>query len=628
MLTLEFKAELTPEQQLLVDVWLEQLRPVWNRALSELNQFDEFTGYYIKEEKSYAPCCPTKLQRRYIYIDDKGCWTTKEDKKAKEKIIVPYCPILDERSRWYQKQMTRVRIPEKAEKKNSWGWKSPQDSPGCTGYSCPIPQYYRKPFLQNPKAQTSGGLELIIKKENIHDLLEIIVKYQSKERGCDIPQVKYKYMQGLMGQLSVSWQEYLKSRYGTAEVARGKPKFKRQQDKLNTLIFVNSQNKGKRPIVVHPEHKDALRGVPGLGTIKVKTLNKRWCNPDGSIPDICTFRITKRASGYFVQLSGDIYKNFKLRKNTNKAVGIDPGINHLLAFDNGKAYENPRFIRQAEKRRIKLEQQLAQKRVHRLVLWLNHPERTPNDLRKICPAISIESATNLLASHANNEKHILEHISAASLNTLKYNAIPKSKAIVQLDRRIARMHEQVKMQRLSNDHKITTYIVRTYQAIAFEDTQPKNMSRKAKPKEKQDGSGYERNAAKAKSGLNKSILDASIGRKKAFLEQKAASAGRQFFTPSAHYSSQECPVCGHRQDMPLSERWFVCGDCGWECDRDQKAGISLILSVYDQGAITKDQLSSQVQQVLALRNARMGSCKNQKTQKKTRKPRSKSDSAD
>jgi len=40
-------------------------------------------------------------------------------------------------------------------------------------------------------------------------------------------------------------------------------------------------------------------------------------------------------------------------------------------------------------------------------------------------------------------------------------------------------------------------------------------------------------------------------------------------------TSQTCSDCGHRQDMPLNERMFVCEDCELEIDRDLNASINI-----------------------------------------------------
>ncbi len=40
-------------------------------------------------------------------------------------------------------------------------------------------------------------------------------------------------------------------------------------------------------------------------------------------------------------------------------------------------------------------------------------------------------------------------------------------------------------------------------------------------------------------------------------------------------SSQICSHCGHQQKMPLSERLYECGHCGFKADRDFNAAVNL-----------------------------------------------------
>ena len=40
-------------------------------------------------------------------------------------------------------------------------------------------------------------------------------------------------------------------------------------------------------------------------------------------------------------------------------------------------------------------------------------------------------------------------------------------------------------------------------------------------------------------------------------------------------SSKTCSNCGHIQDMPLKQRTFKCGNCGFKTDRDLNAAINI-----------------------------------------------------
>jgi putative transposase len=101
-----------------------------------------------------------------------------------------------------------------------------------------------------------------------------------------------------------------------------------------------------------------------------------------------------------------------------------------------------------------------------------------------------------------------------------------------------------------------------------------NISKHAKPKQDEDGK-YLPNGAAAKSGLNKSILDAGWGQFQQIVSHKAACAGREVLKVSPKYTSQACSQCGTVRKKDLSERWHSC-KCGCELDRDTNAAINIL----------------------------------------------------
>lgn len=101
-----------------------------------------------------------------------------------------------------------------------------------------------------------------------------------------------------------------------------------------------------------------------------------------------------------------------------------------------------------------------------------------------------------------------------------------------------------------------------YKLFVFEALKVKNMTKKAKPKQDEQGK-YIRNGATAKSGLNKSILASTWGQTKTYLQYKARRQGKLVIEVSPFYSSQECAACGHvHQDNRVSQAEFVCLSCG------------------------------------------------------------------
>ncbi len=219
-------------------------------------------------------------------------------------------------------------------------------------------------------------------------------------------------------------------------------------------------------------------------------------------------KICKRASGYYLQLTG----NFPVKpaKPSNKACGLDVGLQFIYSDDVGKQVKPPKYYRKAEKR-------------------LRRHQRK-------------------VARQTNNSKNQ-----------------QKTKKIV------AKLHEKVANQRRNFNHKLSTYLVKTFGAIAVEDIQIANLNRRPKPKKKADGDGYERNNAKAKSGLNKSFADAGLGQLLEMIKAKTEPANREFVKVAPHYTSQDCPQCGHRQKKSLSQRTHRCENCGYITPRDHAA---------------------------------------------------------
>ena len=110
-----------------------------------------------------------------------------------------------------------------------------------------------------------------------------------------------------------------------------------------------------------------------------------------------------------------------------------------------------------------------------------------------------------------------------------------------------------------------------YKLFVFEALKVKCMTKKAKPKQDEQGR-WLRNGAAAKSGLNKAILASAWGQTKVYLQYKARRQGKLVIEVPAFYSSQECGQCGHiHQDNRASQSEFVCQSCGHTDHADHNA---------------------------------------------------------
>lgn len=94
--------------------------------------------------------------------------------------------------------------------------------------------------------------------------------------------------------------------------------------------------------------------------------------------------------------------------------------------------------------------------------------------------------------------------------------------------------------------KTTTRLVEDYDLIALEALNPRQMTRKPKPKQDTNHKGrYLRNGSAAKAGLNRSILNNRWTDIQNKLEYKTRLAGTQLILVNPAYTSQTCNRCGH-----------------------------------------------------------------------------------
>jgi len=107
--------------------------------------------------------------------------------------------------------------------------------------------------------------------------------------------------------------------------------------------------------------------------------------------------------------------------------------------------------------------------------------------------------------------------------------------------------------------------------IVIEDLKVGNMSRSAKGNV--DNPGV---SVKAKSGLNRSILDQGWYEFRRQLEYKQAIRGGEVLVVPAHHTSQTCPRCQHvSPENRTSQARFRCVQCGFEEHADRVGAINI-----------------------------------------------------
>lgn len=139
-------------------------------------------------------------------------------------------------------------------------------------------------------------------------------------------------------------------------------------------------------------------------------------------------------------------------------------------------------------------------------------------------------------------------------------------------RKIQRLHSCIANIRRDYLHKVTTAVSKNHAMIVIEDLKVSNMSKSAAGTVSQPG----RNV-RAKSGLNRSILDQGWYEMRRQLAYKQLWRGGQVLAVPPAYTSQRCACCGHTaKENRLSQSKFRCQVCGYTANADVNGARNIL----------------------------------------------------
>jgi putative transposase len=194
-------------------------------------------------------------------------------------------------------------------------------------------------------------------------------------------------------------------------------------------------------------------------------------------------------------------------------------------------------------------------------------------------SIGIDVGVKVFAYTSENEA--IEHI---NLNLEITNVIKAQKVLSRRKKgsanrakakaKLAKKHLKLKNKRNDFLHKITKTLSEN-QTVAVENLKIKNMSKQAK------GSIENPNMrARAKRGLNRSILQQSWGKFFELLEYKLDRNGGKLIRVDPKFTSQKCSCCGHTEkENRLKQAQFICKNCGNALNADYNASINILNAV-------------------------------------------------
>ncbi|VWC58535.1 DNA-cytosine methyltransferase [Burkholderia aenigmatica] len=138
--------------------------------------------------------------------------------------------------------------------------------------------------------------------------------------------------------------------------------------------------------------------------------------------------------------------------------------------------------------------------------------------------------------------------------------------------RVQRIHTRIGNARRDYLHKATTTISKNHAMVCIEDLQVRNMSRSAAGSIDAPG----RNV-RAKSGLNKAILDQGWFEFRRQLEYKLSWNGGWLVAVPPANTSRTCPACGYvSADNRTTQEKFACVECRYEENADVVGALNIL----------------------------------------------------
>ena len=171
-----------------------------------------------------------------------------------------------------------------------------------------------------------------------------------------------------------------------------------------------------------------------------------------------------------------------------------------------------------------------------------------------------------LNSFKRHETALRKAQQAMSHKTKFSNNWKKAKA------RVQRIHSRIGNTRRDFLHKTSNAISQNHALVFVEDLRIRNMSKSAAGTTEAPGK-----QVRAKSGLNKSILDQGWFEFRRQLDYKLAWKGGHLVAVPPRNTSRTCPCCGHvSAENRQTQAKFECVECGFEENADLVGAINVL----------------------------------------------------
>ena len=288
----------------------------------------------------------------------------------------------------------------------------------------------------------------------------------------------------------------------------GKPKFKKKShSKLN--YRTNNQHGSVR---IENNRLILPKFRPGIKIVEHRKI-------DGVIKSVT---IEHTPSDYY---TATILYNVSNEPKSNtlskdSILGIDLGIKHLAITSDNEKYDNPKHYHKTQSK-LKKEQKILNRRLEQNI------KKRVYDKNGKCTKVIYKKPLSECKNYQKQKK------------------------------KVAKLHNKIKHQRLDNLQKVSTEIIKNHDYVILETLRIKNLMKNRR--------------------LSKSIADVGWSMFINMLEYKAERYGKQIIKIDQWFpSSQICSHCQHKDGKkPLNIREWKCSNCHTKHDRDVNAAINI-----------------------------------------------------
>jgi len=163
--------------------------------------------------------------------------------------------------------------------------------------------------------------------------------------------------------------------------------------------------------------------------------------------------------------------------------------------------------------------------------------------------------------------------------------------------KIGKQHQYIANSRKDFLHKVSSQLAKSHSLIVMEALKTKDMSKSAKGTQENPGTNV-----KAKSGLNRSILDQGWYMFEQFLRYKLNWKGGELILINPKNTSVRCRICGYvSKENRIIQAEFFCLNCGHSENADVNASINILAEGHSVIACGVEAIASTVKQELPVR---------------------------